>query len=79
ESPLPVPPVFELIQREGDVPDEEMWEVFNMGCGFVAVLPENLVDAAVALLAAHHPGARRIGTVIDDPGRLAAPGVRLVA
>jgi len=79
EAPLPAPAVFDLVARLGAVATAEMWEVFNMGCGFVAVLPENLVDAAVALLAAHHPGARRIGTVIDDPGRLAAPGVRLVA
>ena len=33
-----------------------MWEVFNMGCGFVAVVPEAAADEAVALLAAHHPG-----------------------
>ncbi|MFN3592638.1 MAG: AIR synthase-related protein [Thermaurantiacus sp.] len=29
-----------------------MWEVFNMGCGLVAVVPEDQADAAVAILAA---------------------------
>jgi phosphoribosylformylglycinamidine cyclo-ligase len=70
DAPLPVPPVFELIQRLGDVPDEEMYEVFNMGCGFVAVVPDEHADAAVALLGGHHPGAAVIGRVTDDAGSL---------
>jgi phosphoribosylformylglycinamidine cyclo-ligase len=47
---------------------------FNMGCGFVAVVPEARADDAAALLAAHHPGAARIGTVTDRVGRATAPG-----
>ena len=38
DDPLPVPPVFELIQERGGVSDEEMSEVFNMGCGFCVVV-----------------------------------------
>jgi phosphoribosylformylglycinamidine cyclo-ligase len=73
DSPLPVPPVFELIQREGNVSDEEMWEVFNMGCGFVAIVPTEQADAAVALLAAHHPGTAVVGRVTDEPGAIRRP------
>ncbi|CAB4915378.1 unannotated protein [freshwater metagenome] len=73
-EPLPVPPIFGLIQRLGDVTDAEMWEVFNHGCGFVAIVPEDLVDTAVAILEKHHHGTRRIGTVSDRPGRCTAPG-----
>ncbi|HWT94216.1 MAG TPA: phosphoribosylformylglycinamidine cyclo-ligase [Solirubrobacteraceae bacterium] len=62
-DPLPVPPVFGLVQRLGEVSDAEMKRVFNMGCGFVAVVPDEHADAATDLLAAHHPGTRRIGTV----------------
>jgi phosphoribosylformylglycinamidine cyclo-ligase len=64
EDALPVPPVFGLVQRLGAVPDEEMRRVFNLGCGFVCVVPADRADDAVALLAAHHPGTRRIGTVV---------------
>jgi phosphoribosylformylglycinamidine cyclo-ligase len=63
EDALPVPPVFGLVQRHGEVSDEEMWHVFNMGCGFVCVVPDEHAGAATELLAAHHPGTRRIGTV----------------
>jgi phosphoribosylformylglycinamidine cyclo-ligase len=62
-DPLPVPPVFGLVQRLGGVSDAEMRRVFNMGCGFVCVVPEGDADAAAELLAAHHPGTRRIGAV----------------
>jgi len=52
EAPRPVPPVFELIARLGRVGEAEMWEVFNMGCGFVAVVP----DAQAALEASSAGG-----------------------
>ncbi len=43
----PVPPVFEVIQREGDVSFEEMHRVFNMGIGMVVFLaPGDLAGAA---------------------------------
>jgi phosphoribosylformylglycinamidine cyclo-ligase len=68
-DPLPVPPIFGLVQEHGDVPEAEMWDVFNMGCGFCAVVPEPAADAAAALLGAHHEGTRRIGTVTDRAGQ----------
>ena len=72
-APLPVPPVFALIARLGAVPEAEMWDVFNMGCGFVAVVPDADADAAVALLSARHPGSARIGTVTGRAGQIDRP------
>jgi phosphoribosylformylglycinamidine cyclo-ligase len=72
-EPLPVPPVFGLVRELGGVPEAEMWDVFNMGCGFCVVVPESTADAAAALLAAHHPAARRIGTLTDRAGRVEVP------
>jgi phosphoribosylformylglycinamidine cyclo-ligase len=77
DAPLPVPAVCELIARHGDVPPAEMWEVFNMGCGFVCVVPEARAADAIAMLDAHHPGAARIGTVTDAGGAVALPGLGL--
>ena len=73
EAPLPVPPVFDLIREHGGVSQAELYDVFNMGCGFVAVVAAAAADDAVALLDGHHPGTRRIGTVTDDPGRVRGP------
>jgi phosphoribosylformylglycinamidine cyclo-ligase len=70
DAPLPVPPIFGLIARCGDVAEDEMWEVFNMGCGFVAVVAEPDADEALAILAAHHPGSARIGVITDRAGQI---------
>jgi phosphoribosylformylglycinamidine cyclo-ligase len=75
EEPLPVPAICSLVARHGDVPPTQMWEVFNMGCGFVALVPEDRAADAVAVLEPHHPGTARIGTVTRDGGRLSAPGL----
>jgi phosphoribosylformylglycinamidine cyclo-ligase len=65
DEPLPVPPVFQLIQERGAVSDQEMREVFNMGCGFCVVVAPGDEAAALELLAAHHPGARRVGQAVE--------------
>ncbi len=70
DSPLPVPAIFGLIARCGNVGADEMWDVFNMGCGFVAVVAAADADEAVALLSARHPGTARIGTVTERAGRI---------
>ena len=57
------PPVFAAIQRLGGVPDEEMYSTFNMGIGFVVVLPPEAVMPAVALLAGRGHHASVIGAV----------------
>jgi phosphoribosylformylglycinamidine cyclo-ligase len=73
DAPLPVPPVFTLIAARGDVPETELWEVFNMGCGFCVVVPERHAQAAFARLARHHTGTAVIGTITDQAGLVELP------
>jgi phosphoribosylformylglycinamidine cyclo-ligase len=70
DAPLPAPAIFELIAERGGVSDEEMHEVFNMGCGFCVVVPESDEATALKLLRGHHPGAARIGRAIEGPPRV---------
>jgi phosphoribosylformylglycinamidine cyclo-ligase len=79
DAPLAIAPVFELIGRLGDVPRAELWEVFNMGVGFVCVVPAARAGDAVELLSGHHPGSARIGAVTDRPGVVEVDGIRLQA
>ncbi len=74
-DPLPVPRIFDLIATRGNVPAAEMWRVFNMGCGFCAIVPAAECSAAVEILARDHPGTRRIGTVTGDAGRILHPAL----
>lgn len=76
-DPLPVSPIFDLVARLGDVSTAEMWEVFNMGCGFIAIVPESDADTATEILARHHPGTRRIGSVTDATGTITVPSLGL--
>ena len=71
DAPLPVPGVFGLIQQLGEVSGSEMHEVFNMGLGFVCVVAPVDADDAGDLLARHHPGTARIGSVTSDACRVA--------
>ncbi len=77
DAPLPVPPVFELIAAAARVPAAEMWEVFNMGCGFACVVPAEHEVEAIQLLDARHPGAARIGTITAGGSRVELPGLGL--
>jgi phosphoribosylformylglycinamidine cyclo-ligase len=64
DDPLPVPAIFELIQELGEVSDDEMGEVFNMGCGFCVVVASRDEGAALELLRSHYSGAKRIGRAV---------------
>jgi phosphoribosylformylglycinamidine cyclo-ligase len=44
-SSWPLPPVFDWLQREGNVPREEMWRTFNCGIGFVLMVAADAVAA----------------------------------
>ncbi len=77
DSPLPVPPIFDLIADGAGVEPTEMYEVFNMGCGFCCVVPADQADAAVELLGKHHRGAAVIGSVTDSAGLVELPGAGL--
>jgi phosphoribosylformylglycinamidine cyclo-ligase len=67
DDPLPVPPVFGLIAELGEVGDEEMYEVFNMGCGFCCVVAAADEEAALGVLREHYPDAKRVGRAVEPP------------
>ena len=70
DDPLPVPPVFALIQELGEVGDDEMREAFNLGCGFCCVVAEDDAEEALSLLRRTYPEARRIGRATEGPRRV---------
>ena len=49
-EPLPVHAVFKRVQQLGRVADAEMYKTFNMGMGFVVVVPAKDADRAVKQL-----------------------------
>jgi phosphoribosylformylglycinamidine cyclo-ligase len=75
DAPLAVPGVCEWLCAAGAIDAAQAYRVFNMGCGFVVVVPAGAAPAAAALLAERHPGSRVIGRVTDSPGTVTLPGL----
>ncbi len=72
----PIEGIFKLIHENG-VPLEEMFRVFNMGVGMVAVVPREEKDEALEILNKHYKSFE-LGTVTEGPGiRVENYGVRL--
>ena len=61
-DPFDPQPVFEFIQQEGGVEDEEMYRTFNMGTGFVVAVSEE--DATA--VADANDGGRILGSVSES-------------
>ena len=51
---LPQLPIFELIQKRGDIPEHDMYNTFNMGLGMVLAVPQDQAEQALAIL--HNAG-----------------------
>ena len=57
-------PIFQLIQHQGNVDQEEMYRVFNMGVGMVVICSPESTGSLMEQL----PGAKVIGEVVRQAG-----------
>jgi len=60
----PIPAIFSLIQRTGQVETTEMYRAFNMGLGYILVLDERAASQVGTLLPTSYP----VGYIIDGSG-----------
>jgi len=65
DDPIEPQPIFRFLQEEGGVDEDEMYRTFNMGMGWVFVLPENDVDAVLKMT-----DGKLVGEIIDEGLRL---------
>jgi phosphoribosylformylglycinamidine cyclo-ligase len=63
---FPKPKIFDLIQETGNIPTKEMYNVFNMGIGFMLAVEEKDVDSVMNLLKEINEPAYVIGKVTDS-------------
>lgn len=72
----PVLPIFDWLAAAGEVAPEAMYNTFNMGIGFVVIVPPEQAETAIAHFQAQDIGAYAIGEVVDGDGQLTGiPGV----
>jgi phosphoribosylformylglycinamidine cyclo-ligase len=60
-----VPNIFEILQQNGNVDPREMYQVFNMGIGMVAIVAEGNTPSAMSILK-----AKRIGRIEPGTGKV---------
>jgi phosphoribosylformylglycinamidine cyclo-ligase len=63
-----VPPLFQLLQLGGAVEEAEMFRVFNMGIGMIAVVPRGAVDGLQDAATAQGVPTWVIGEVVRGKG-----------
>ncbi|NJO42379.1 MAG: phosphoribosylformylglycinamidine cyclo-ligase [Cyanobacteria bacterium CRU_2_1] len=65
-----VPPIFDWLAAQGQVDRAEMFNTFNMGIGFVLIVPPNQVDRTIQWFREQAIEAWAIGEVIAGTGEL---------
>jgi phosphoribosylformylglycinamidine cyclo-ligase len=61
-------PIFQIIAQKSGVPDEELYQVFNMGIGMVAIVAADKADAVLKFIRAQKHKAWLIGEVVKGKG-----------
>jgi phosphoribosylformylglycinamidine cyclo-ligase len=62
------PPLFRLIQRMGEVPEDDMRRTFNLGIGMVVIVSRKIVDRVVRQIQKKGENAAVIGEVVKSGG-----------
>ena len=61
---IPVLPIFDVIQRVGNIPEHDMYNTFNMGIGMALAVDKNDVDKTLSILKANGENAVVLGKVV---------------
>lgn len=66
-----IPPVFQWLQRLGNVAEKEMFSVFNMGIGMIMCVPSAVADRVQSACSTQEYAAMRLGEIrsqhVEDP------------
>ena len=63
KADIKVPAIFNLLQREGNIPERDMYNTYNMGVGMAVIVSAETAEAALAALKAEGVDAYVIGEV----------------
>lgn len=65
-----VPPVFKFLQKHGQVPDDEMFRVFNMGIGYVVIVRPWFAESIIDQLRRRGEQVSVLGKLVKGAGRV---------
>lgn len=61
-------PVFRCLEKWGNIPHREMYNIFNMGIGMVLAMDESEAQQTIDILAKHNLHATIIGSIVSGEG-----------
>lgn len=64
KSALKIPPIFDLIAKEGSIPERDMFNTFNMGVGMSLVVKRSDAEKALSVLKENGENAYIMGEIV---------------
>lgn len=68
ENSIPVLPIFNLMEKLGNIDHLEMYNIFNMGIGMILIMDKSNQETAIKTLQKHNYNPVVIGQVVTKPG-----------
>ena len=65
-----MPPIFRWLAEAGNVDQSAMFDTFNMGIGFVVIVPAEQAELALDWFKSENINAAQIGKVVSGEGTL---------
>ena len=63
-----IPEIFRWLQIVGEIPEQDLWNTFNLGVGFCLVVPPQVVNSVLQICAEHGHDAWIMGKVDNSTG-----------
>ena len=70
KSAIQVPPIFQMLQSTGNIPERDMYNTYNMGVGMAVIVKAEDADKAVAAFRANGVDAYELGEVVTGEQKI---------
>jgi len=70
KSAIKVSPIFNLLQKVGDIPERDMYNTYNMGVGMAVIVTKETADKAMEVFKAKGCDAYVIGEIIEGEDKI---------
>ena len=70
KSAIRVLPIFDLLQKVGNIPERDMYNTYNMGVGMSIVVAKEDAEKALEILKANGEDAYVIGKIVKSENKI---------
>jgi len=77
DDPLEPQPIFSFLQQYGNIDDEEMYQIFNMGMGFAIIVAQDDTEETIKTLETYSDATVKIVGVVKKGAGVEVPHLKL--